>query len=101
MLTTPEEIKNTDNVSREEIPSIVFEFMDTLLKIKHIENVVKICFLPGISDIFVVTTSDDIDLNEKIMETFSQWEACYKIFPELHIINEEEEFYIPDGAHCI
>lgn len=101
MLTTPEEIKNTDNVSRKEIPSIVFEFMDTLLKIKNIKNVVKICFLPEISDIFVVTTSDDIDLNEKIMETFSQWEACYKIFPELHIINEDEEFYIPDGAHCI
>lgn len=101
MLTKTDEINNCDNISRKEIPSIVFEFMDTLLKIKNIGNVIKICFLPEISDIYVVTTSDDLDLNEQIMETFAQWEASYKIFPEVHIINENEEFYIPNGAHCI
>ena len=49
-------------------------------------------------DIFVVTEFDDIDLSEKILGKFAQWEAAYKIFPELHIINKDEKFYIPSGS---
>ncbi|MBR1942394.1 hypothetical protein IJ843_01510 [bacterium] len=49
----------------------------------------------------LLTQKDDVDISEKIMEQFAMWETSYSIFPELHIINENEKFYIPSGANCI
>ncbi len=90
--------KAIDNVSRDEILAIMYEFYDTLSKIKKIKNVLEVHCSRKMSDIFVVTELDDIDLSEKIMGKFSQWEATYRIFPELHIINKNEKFYIPSGS---
>ncbi len=98
--TCEEKTITENNISRNEIPVIMFEFIDTLLKIKKISSVVKVC-VSAMSDIYVITENDDIDVNEKIMKIFAQWETNYRIFPELHIINESEQFYIPSGANCI
>lgn len=99
MAIDEKELKKTiDNVSRDEIPAIMYEFYDTLNKIKKIKNVLEVHCSKKISDIFVVTEEDDIDLSEKILNKFAQWEATYHIFPELHIINKSEKFYIPTGS---
>ena len=81
--------------------SLLFEFADTLAKIKSLEIVSKICFTKMVSDIYIVTKKENLDENEKIIKLFAQWESTYKIFPEVHIISEEEEFYIPQGASRI
>lgn len=85
-------------VERDEIPVILFDFFDTLRKIKQLENVIKVCFTDKMADIYILLENDDIDLSEYIMERFAQWETAYKVFPELHIINKNEEFYIPTGS---
>ena len=85
-------------VEREQIPVILFDFFDTLSKIKQLEKVIKICFTNKMADIYVLLENDDIDLADYIMGKFAQWETAYKVFPELHIINKDEEFYIPTGS---
>lgn len=99
MAIDEKELKNAlDNVSRDEVPAIMYEFYDTLSKIKKIKNVLEVHCSKKMSDIFVVTEHDDVDLSEKILAKFAQWEAAYRIFPELHIINKDEKFYIPTGS---
>ena len=96
-----EVLDKKDTISRQEIPIILYEFLDTLLKIRKINDVVNVCFVKELTDIYVITARNDADLSEHIMEKFAMWEASYKIFPELHIIDQEEMFYIPEGASCI
>jgi hypothetical protein len=95
------EMHEQETIAKQEVPLIIYEFLDTLLKIRKIETVLGVHFAQKMSDIYVVTEKDDVDLSENIMEKFATWEASYKVFPELHIINKEETFYIPDGAMCI
>lgn len=99
MTTEEKELKKAlDNVSRDEIPALMYEFYDTLSKIKKIKNVLEVHCSKKMHDIFVVTEFDDVDLSEKILSKFAQWESAYRIFPELHIINKDEKFYIPSGS---
>ena len=71
------------------------------MKIKKIDKVLDVCFSPKLTDIYVVTEEDDVDTSEQIMEEFATWESSYKVFPELHIINDNEKFYIPAGASSL
>ena len=80
------------------IRKLLFEFFDTLCKIKQLKGVSEIYFIDCVTDIFVVTSVDDVDLSDKIIQKFAQWEATYHIFPELHIITKEECYFIPNGA---
>lgn len=80
------------------ISTIVFDFLYTLKKISEFENVVKVALSDQHRDIFIVLEQDNEDLSEEIMQTFAKWECDYKSFPELHIINKDETFYIPSGA---
>ena len=84
-----------------EVPAFVYEFIDTIVKIKNLDKVLEVCFPKKMSDIYVVTEEDDVELAETIMKKFAAWESSYKVFPELHIINKNEKFYIPDGANSI
>lgn len=95
------EINKVDTIAREQIPAVMFEFFDTLNKIKKLKNVLEVSFTHMMSDIYVVIEKDDVDLSEHIMESFAQWEATYKVFPELHIINKDERFYIPNGSYAL
>lgn len=101
MALEEKELKATDRVERSEIPVILFDFFDTLLKIKKVENVKDIYFAKKMTDIYVVTEVDDVDMSETIMNKFALWESSYQVFPELHIINKDETFYIPAGATLI
>lgn len=92
------ELEKVDTIAREQIPMVMFEFYDTLNKIKELSEVLNIFFTKNIADIYVVLKKDDVELAENIMERFAQWEASYKVFPELHIINQDEKFYIPNGS---
>ena len=96
-----QEERKDNLVSTEEIPSIIYEFLDTLMKIKKIDKVINVCFVHKLTDIYVVTKEDDVNISEQIMEEFATWESSYKVFPELHIINNNEQFYIPVGASCL
>ncbi|MBR1942393.1 hypothetical protein IJ843_01505 [bacterium] len=49
------ESKN-DTVSRQEIPALIYEFIDTLEKIKNIDSVIEVCFANKLNDIYVVNT---------------------------------------------
>lgn len=98
MPMTKEKVKNEPI---NEVPAFVYEFIDTIIKIKNLDKVLEVCFPKKMSDIYVVTEEDDVELAEKIMKKFAAWESSYKVFPELHIINKNEKFYIPDGANCI
>lgn len=80
------------------IPVIIFDFYCTLSKIKKMEKVIKISCSEKLTDIFIVLENDDIEMSEKIIDEFAQWEADYKVFPELHVINQNELFYIPAGS---
>ena len=85
------------------IKRVIFDIDNTLIPWKEeyyneIKNVLEVHCSKKMSDIFVVTEEDDIDLSEKILNKFAQWEATYHIFPELHIINKSEKFYIPTGS---
>lgn len=91
-----QQLPKTEQIQK--IQQLIFEFIDTLLKIKEIPGVLNIYFISHITDIYVVTSEDDVTLSDKIIEKFAQWEATYHIFPELHIINKNEKFYIPNGA---
>lgn len=93
--------KDIDSIPRQDVPPLLFEFIDTLLKIRKFDRVIEVCFAKQMTDIYVVTEEDDVDLSEKIMKKFAGWEASYMLFPELHIINKDEKFYIPDGANCL
>lgn len=92
-------IQNT--INRNEFFQTAYELLDTILKIKKIENVNSLYISNGMTDIYVVTEYDDVDTSENIMEQFANWEVSYKMFPELHVINKNETFYIPAGAKCI
>lgn len=98
---TTKNVERVDTIAREQIPAIMFEFFDTLTKIKKLKNVLEVSFTHMMADIYVVIEKDDVDLSEHIMESFAQWEANYKVFPELHIINKDEKFYIPNGSYIL
>ena len=98
---TTKELEKIDTIAREQIPAVMFEFFDTLNKIKNLTSVLEVCFTQKMADIYVVLEKDDVDLSEHIMESFAQWEATYKVFPELHIINKDEKFYIPNGSYAL
>lgn len=89
------------DVPRDEVQKLMFEFFDTLQKIKNMANVISVHIADKLVDVFVVVKEDDVSLSENIMEKFAEWEAQYKIFPELHIINKNEKFYIPSGSYAI
>lgn len=93
--------QSSSYIIEENIKAQIYEFLDTLIKIKSIENVTSVHFTKRLSDIYVVTKKEDLDINEKIIKLFTQWESTYKIFPELHMISEDELFYIPQGAKSI
>lgn len=88
-------------VSRQEQEKMkmVFEFTDTLWKIKQLDGVKNIYIVDY--DIYVVTVDDNVDLMDNITTRFAEWEATYHIFPELHTITENEMFYIQSGAKII
>lgn len=88
-------------VSRQEQEKMkmVFEFTDTLLKIKQLDGVKNIYIVDY--DIYVITADDNVDLMDNITTRFAEWEATYHIFPELHTITENEMFYIQSGAKII
>ena len=94
------EKKSAYNVPRDEVQKLMFEFIDTLQKIKNMTDVTSV-HIAELVDVFVVVKEDNVSLSEKIMEKFAEWEAQYKIFPELHIINKDEKFYIPSGSYAI
>ena len=99
MTLMEENLTNKDCVSlieQEKIMQMMFEFFDTLKKIKHLNGVTDISIVGY--DIYVVTEKDDVDLIDDITTKFAQWEATYHIFPELHTITKEEMFYIQSGA---
>lgn len=100
MTTKPVELLDKC-VTRDEIPVIMFEFYDTLNKIKNLKSVMEVCFTQKIADIYVVLEKDNVELAEHIMEKFAEWESSYKVFPELHIINQDEKFYIPKGSYVL
>ncbi len=102
MTTKEKTTENIDNgIARDKFTIIMFEFLDTLNKIKELKNVKGVYFTKDFIDIYVLLEKEDVDLAEFIMEKFSLWEASYKLFPEFHIINKDERFYIPSGSYTL
>lgn len=101
MTLMEKDLTTKECVSRQEQEKMkmVFEFTDTLLKIKQLDGVKNIYIVDY--DIYVVTADDDVDLMDNITTRFAEWEATYHIFPELHTITENEMFYIQSGAKII
>lgn len=82
--------------------SVAFDFLDTLFRIKKIKGVIKVCVdTEKFQEVFVVIEKDDAELMDTVTTEFAKWEAEYHIFPELHVINEDEMYYVPTNAEVL
>jgi len=89
-----------------DIPPFVVDFNHMLKTIKNIETVESVYLSTSKFtkklEIYVFYQTENLDIEEKIMAIFTNWEEDYQYFPEIYIYPmdkiDDKHFCLPSGA---
>ena len=92
---------SSDNIFDPNMTPFIFDLFDMIIKIRKMQFVEKVCFhKKSVNlDIYVIMESENLDVEDKIMTLFTNWEQDYKCFPEIHIMPRDimnVEDYLPE-----